>query len=80
MEILQEIQPTNILGIDEHTALIIDAKENLLVEGLGQVTVINQNETQNFKKEKLLENTETKQLKHVLTIIKLLKMNKLKMF
>ena len=50
MEILQEIQPTNILGIDEHTALIIDAKENLFeVEGLGQVTVINQNETQNFK-------------------------------
>ncbi len=46
MEILQEIQPTNILGIDEHTALIIDAKENLFeVEGLGQVTVINQNET-----------------------------------
>ena len=73
MEILQEIQPTNILGIDEHTALIIDAKENLFeVEGLGQVTVINQNETQNFKNgekyslddlRKLLENTETKQIK-----------------
>ena len=73
MEILQEIQPTNILGIDEHTALIIDAKENLFeVEGLGQVTVINQNETQNFKNgekyslddlRKLLENTETKSIK-----------------
>ena len=73
MEILQEIQPTNILGIDEHTALIIDAKENLFeVEGLGQVTVINQNETQNFKNgekyslddlRKLLESTETKQIK-----------------
>ena len=73
MEILQEIQPTNILGIDEHTALIIDAKENLFeVEGLGQVTVINQNETQNFKNgekynlndlRKLLENTEIKSIK-----------------
>ena len=73
MEILQEIQPTNILGIDEHTALIIDAKENLFeVEGLGQVTVINQNETQNFKNgekyslddlRKLLKNTETKSIK-----------------
>ena len=73
MEILQEIQPTNILGIDEHTALIINAKENLFeVEGLGQVTVINQNETQNFKNgekyslddlRKLLESTETKQIK-----------------
>ena len=73
MEILQEIQPTNILGIDEHTALIIDAKENLFeVEGLGQVTVINQNKTQNFKNgekyslddlRKLLKNTETKSIK-----------------
>ena len=50
MKILQEINPTNILGIDEHTALIIDGEEDSFeVEGLGEVTVINKNVTKKFK-------------------------------
>ena len=50
MKILQEINPTNILGIDEHTALIINGEEDSFeVEGLGEVTVINKNVTKKFK-------------------------------
>ena len=50
MKILQEINPTNILGIDEHTALIINGEEDFFeVEGLGEVTVINKNVTKKFK-------------------------------
>ena len=49
MKKLQQIHPTNILGVDEHTALIIDGKENSFeVEGLGEVTVINNNGTKKF--------------------------------
>lgn len=45
-----EIKFSNLLGIDEHTALIISGKENTFeVYGLGQVTVINKNETIEFK-------------------------------
>ena len=47
---LMEIKFSNLLGIDEHTALIISGKENTFeVYGLGQVTVINKNETIEFK-------------------------------
>ena len=43
MNKLMEINYSNLLGIDEHTALIISGKENTFeVYGLGQVTVINE--------------------------------------
>ena len=38
---LLELEYTNILGVDEHTALVIDgAKKTFTVEGLGHVTVV----------------------------------------
>ncbi len=40
---------SNILGIDEHTALIISGKENLFqVKGIGKLTVINKNGVHQF--------------------------------
>jgi len=50
MSKLMEINYSNLLGIDEHTALIISGKENTFeVYGLGQVTVINKDKTLEFK-------------------------------
>ena len=40
---------SNILGIDEHTAIIISGKENLFqVKGIGKLTVINKNGVHQF--------------------------------
>ncbi len=45
-----EIEYSNLLGIDEHTALIISGKKNTFeVYGLGQVTAINEDKTLEFK-------------------------------
>jgi cyanophycinase-like exopeptidase len=42
MEKLLKQSYANILGIDEHTALVISGKEGLFqVQGLGKLTVIN---------------------------------------
>ena len=42
---------TNILGIDEHTALIINGEKNSFeVIGIGNVTVLNPSERQSSKK------------------------------
>ena len=50
MSKLMEINYSNLLGIDEHTALIISGKENTFeVYGLGQVTVINEDKILEFK-------------------------------
>ena len=50
MNKLMEKNYSNLLGIDEHTALIISGKENTFeVYGLGQVTVINKDKTLEFK-------------------------------
>ena len=50
MNKLMEKNYSNLLGIDEHTALIISGKENTFeVYGLGQVTVINEDKTLEFK-------------------------------
>ena len=50
MSKLMEINYSNLLGIDEHTALIISGKENTFeVYGLGQVTAINEDKTLEFK-------------------------------
>jgi len=50
MDKLLGINYSNLLGIDEHTALIISGRENTFeVYGLGQVTVVNENETLEFK-------------------------------
>ena len=54
MSKLMEINYSNLLGIDEHTALIISGKENTFeVYGLGQVTVINEETKQNKSDETL---------------------------
>tara|TARA_B100000902_G_scaffold16349_2_gene19571 strand:- start:10901 stop:11977 length:1077 start_codon:yes stop_codon:yes gene_type:complete len=47
---LIDTEYTNILGIDEHTALVINgSKEVFTVEGIGQVTVMTQNGQTVFK-------------------------------
>ena len=46
---LLEQSYSNILGIDEHTALIISGKEGLFkVKGIGKLSIINKNGTQEF--------------------------------
>ena len=46
---LLEQSYSNILGIDEHTALIISGKEGLFkVKGIGKLSVINKNGTHEF--------------------------------
>ncbi len=52
MDTLLENEFTNIVGIDEHTGLIINGENNTFeVEGIGNVTVINHKEKKEFKKE-----------------------------
>ena len=52
MKTLLDISYTNILGIDEHTALIISGKkETFKVVGLGNVTVLNKEGTHIFEKD-----------------------------
>ena len=52
MKTLLEKSYSNILGIDEHTALIISGKnETFKVVGLGNVTVLNKEGTHIFEKD-----------------------------
>ena len=56
MSALLEKAYTNILGIDEHTALVISGKnQTFKVIGLGNVTVINTNDTYEFGKDSVEE-------------------------
>ena len=50
IELLIKQNYTNILGVDEHTALVIDGEKNVFkVHGKGNVTIINRNEQIVFK-------------------------------
>ena len=54
MDTLLDKEFTNIVGIDEHTALILNGKENSFeIEGIGNVTVINHKEEKKFENERV---------------------------
>ncbi len=61
MDTLLEKEFTNIIGIDEHTALILNGEDNSFeVEGIGNVTVINHKEEKKFSKDKVYDLDELK--------------------
>ena len=63
METLLENEFTNIIGIDEHTALLIDGENNTFeVEGIGNVTIINHKEEKAFEKGEVYNLDELKKL------------------
>lgn len=63
MNTLLEKEFTNIIGIDEHTALILNGEDNSFeVEGIGNVTVINHKEEKKFAKDKAYNLDELKTL------------------
>ena len=63
MDTLLDKEFTNIVGIDEHTALILNGKENSFeIEGIGNVTVINHKEEKKFEKGKVYNLNDLKNL------------------
>ena len=63
METLLENEFTNIIGIDEHTALLIDGENNTFeVEGIGNVTILNHKEEKAFEKGEVYNLDELKKL------------------
>ncbi len=63
MDTLLDKEFTNIVGIDEHTALILNGKDNSFeVEGIGNVTVINHKEEKKFEKGKIYDLNDLKKL------------------
>ena len=63
MNTLLEKEFTNIIGIDEHTALILNGEDNSFeVEGIGNVTVINHKEEEKFAKDKAYNLDELKKI------------------
>ena len=63
MQTLLENEFTNIIGIDEHTALLIDGEDNSFeVEGIGKVTIINHKEEKAFEKGEVYNLDELKKL------------------
>jgi hypothetical protein len=63
MDTLLDNEFTNIVGIDEHTALVLNGKDNSFeVEGVGYVTVINHKEEKKFEKGKIYNLDDLKKL------------------
>ena len=63
MDTLLDKEFTNIVGIDEHTALILNGKDNSFeIEGIGNVTVINHKEEKKFEKGKIYDLNDLKNL------------------
>jgi len=61
MNTLLEKEYSNIIGIDEHTALILNGEDNSFeVEGIGNVTVVNHKEEKKFNKDKIYNLDELK--------------------
>ena len=63
MDALLDYEFTNIVGIDEHTALILNGENNSFeVVGIGNVTVINHGEEKKFERNKIHNLDELKDL------------------